>query len=209
MCASCGEYSEEKVIETAGPWAVCPFCGYRQSFRRLPLFVISGASGTGKTTVCRELAGQLPECICLETDILWRSEFNTPEDGYRPYREMWLRVAYNIGQSGRPVALFGSGEPDQWEQCIARRYLANIHYLVLVCEPSVLKARLLARPAWRGAGTHAFVERMLEYNAWLMRQACSPHPRVAVLDTFTISVPESVERIAAWIRTHLSAEAAL
>lgn len=204
VCARYGEYSEAKVVETAGSWAVCPFCGYRRPFARLSLFVISGASGAGKTTVCREIVPRLPDCVCMETDILWRPEFNTPEDGFRAYREMWLRVAYNIGQSGRPVVLFGSGEPDQWEHCVARRYFAGIHYLALVCDPSMLEARLRARPEWRGAGTDDFVERMLEYNGWLSQHARSTHPPMTLLDTSTISVHESVERTAAWIRAHLS-----
>ncbi len=75
VCARCGEYSGEKFIEPEGPFAVCPFCGYRQQFVRLPMFVVSGPSGTGKTTVYLDLAHKMTECVCVETDILWRAEF--------------------------------------------------------------------------------------------------------------------------------------
>ncbi|MEZ4519803.1 MAG: hypothetical protein R3C44_24235 [Chloroflexota bacterium] len=45
----------------------------------------------------------------LESDILWRPEFNTPENQYRDFFELWLRMAKNISQSGQPVILFGAG----------------------------------------------------------------------------------------------------
>ena len=176
VCPRCGEYAEDKVIKPEGPFVVCPFCGYRQPFRRLPLFIVSGPSGAGKTTACLELAATFSECVCMETDTLWRGEFDTPEDNYRAYRETWLRVALNIGQNGRPVALFGSGEPDQWEPCVARRYFTQLFYLALVCDDDTLARRLLARPAWRHAGTPDFIERMLRYNRTLRETASSTDP---------------------------------
>ena len=48
VCPSCGEYSEEKEIDAACPFAICPYCGYRHRSVHLPLFIITGASGTGK-----------------------------------------------------------------------------------------------------------------------------------------------------------------
>lgn len=113
VCAQCGEYSEEKRIEPEGPFAICLYCDYQQLFVLSPLFVVSGPSGAGKTAICLELARRTSECICLEMDILWRSEFDTPANDYRDFRETWLRMAWNISQSGIPVALFGSTEPRQ------------------------------------------------------------------------------------------------
>jgi hypothetical protein len=39
----------------------------------------------------------------------------TPEDGYRVYRNVWLRLAKNIGQCGLPVVLCGTAVPDQFD----------------------------------------------------------------------------------------------
>jgi len=57
VCPQCGAYSVEKNIEPGATTtvAICPTCGYAQSFLQLPLFIITGASGAGKTTICREL----------------------------------------------------------------------------------------------------------------------------------------------------------
>ena len=53
VCPNCGEYSVEKRIDTSGPYAVCPHCHHAHPFLMQPLFLISGASGTGKTDICR------------------------------------------------------------------------------------------------------------------------------------------------------------
>jgi DNA-directed RNA polymerase subunit RPC12/RpoP/predicted kinase len=199
VCPACGQYSEEE-IDPAGPHAVCPACGHRQRFRRLPLFVITGASGAGKTVVCLGLVEVLRECVVLESDILWRSEFDRPEEDYRTYRNLWLRLVKNIAQGRRPVVLCGSVVPDGFERCPERRYLSGIHYLALVCDDDELIRRLRARPVWRGSSDEAFIERMLNFNGWFRRNAAGSQPPVDLLDTTHITVDETVARVADWVR---------
>ena len=178
VCPRCGEYCVEKRIDPSGPYAVCPYCDDNHAFLRLPLFVITGASGSGKTTVALRLVAALRgAAVVLDSDILWRPEFATPEDDYRSYRELWLRVAKNIGQSGLPVVLAGTVIPDQFEHLSERRYFAAIHYLGLVAEDDDLTTRLRARPQWRSTGSNSFVEEMLRFNRWLKGnagQTCPP-----------------------------------
>jgi len=56
VCPKCGIYHVNKDIDTSGPYAMCPDCGYSYRFKQLPLFVITGPSGAGKTSICMELA---------------------------------------------------------------------------------------------------------------------------------------------------------
>src|SRR5512135_1839937 len=102
VCFNCGAYRADKVIDPEGPFAICPECNCKHPFRYLPLFMVSGASGVGKSTVCRILTGQLDQVVPMDSDMLWRKEFDEPENKYREYFEMWLRVCKNIAQSGRP-----------------------------------------------------------------------------------------------------------
>jgi len=200
VCANCGAYHADKRIEPDGPYAVCPACGHRERFRRLPLLVVGGASGTGKSVLCRELTGRVDEAVLLDGDILWRPEFATPEDGYRGFFETWLRLAKNISQSGRPVALFNAGMvvPSNLEPCVERRYFTRVHYLALVCEPEELARRLRARPAWRESGDGAWIQEQVRFDQWLRANAHGDPP-LTLVDTTDLSIQTTAERVAAWI----------
>lgn len=203
VCSKCGLYSDEKSIDPKGPFAVCPYCGHKHRFVQLPLFVVTGASGTGKSVVCLELAAGMSKCVCIECDIFWRPEFATPEDNYRSFRNLCLRVAKNIGQSGRPVVLFGSAIPEQYETCPERRYFTEIHYLAVVCEEGALVKRLRDRPAWRKSAEPETLEKMIEFNRWFGENAHCTKPPITLLDTTDLSIEQSVEQVAGWIRSRL------
>jgi hypothetical protein len=202
VCPQCGEFSEEKVIDTRGPFAICPHCGYAHQFERLPLFVVTGASGSGKSTIGLALVPALRDCVVIESDILWRPEFDTPEDGYRTYRNLWLRLAKNIGQGGRPVVLIGSAVPEQFEPCSERRYFAELYYLALVCDDGILEERLRTRPVWRGSGTPKVLATMLDFNRWLRAHAATTTPPMTLLDTSHLSIEQSVAKTMIWIHQH-------
>lgn len=204
VCPNCGEYRADKIILAEGPYAVCPNCGFQHRFIRLPLFILTGASGAGKTTACLALAAKAKEFVVMESDILWREEFNQPATDYCSYREMWLRVCKNISQAGKPVILCGAGVPDQFEQCIERRYFSNIHYLALVCEDETLASRLGKRPAWRGCSSDEYIAEHIKFNRWLIANAQETEPPMTLLDTSEITVDESVEAVERWIRSHLN-----
>jgi hypothetical protein len=199
ICPQCGAYTEKKTVDPRGPFAICPECGNAQRFERLPLFALTGASGVGKSTIGLALAQAQRDVIIMECDILWRPEFNTPEDGYRDYRNTWLRLAKNIGQAGRPVALVGSAIPEQFETCPERRYFSAIHYLALVCDDDALVARLKARPDWRRSGSEPFVNEMLRFNRWLRAHAATTKPAMTLLETTQSLVESSVASALDWM----------
>jgi len=203
VCPHCGEYSVEKEIDPQGPFAICPFCGHRIRFVQLPLFVLTGASGTGKTTIALNLARSFHECVTMDSDMLWGVVPDTTRDGYSVFRDTWLRVAKNIGQAGRPVVLVGSALPDQFENCPERRYVAEIHYLAVVCDNDTLVQRLRARPAWRGSGAAAFIEDMLRFNTYLKSHAGTSVPPMSVLDTTSSTIDESTAATIEWISARL------
>jgi hypothetical protein len=206
VCFNCGMYHADKVIEREGPFAVCPECGHKHPFLQLPLLIVAGASGTGKSTVCWHLSGQLPEVVILEADILWRAEFDRPEDKYRDFFETWLRICKNVSQSGRPVVLFcAGGIPENVEPCVERRYFADVHYLGLTGNAQDLRERLRDRPAWRGCDDEAFIRAHLEFNQWFKDKGGQVTPAIEVLDTTGSPVEETVQQVARWIRGRLDA----
>jgi len=168
-----------------------------------PLFLIGGASGTGKTTVCLSLISMLKECVVLEQDILWGMVPATPEDNYRSYRNVWLRIAKNIGQAGRPVVLCGTAFPEQFEDCPERRYFSTLYYLTLVCDDDVLVKRLQRRPEWRMTHTPEVLEDMVQFNRWLKANASLTRPPMTLYDTSHKDVDETVKYVAKWVRQRL------
>lgn len=208
VCWQCGVYRADKTVlpdNGNGAKALCPECDHPHPFHRLPLLLISGASGVGKSTICQTLLGRMEEVVLLDSDILWRPEFDTPADNYRAFFEIWLRMAKNIGQAGRPVALFGAGMgvPANLEQCIERRYLGALHFLALTCEDDALARRLRQRPAWRQSHTDEYIASHVQFNRWFKSQAQDPSSPVEIIDTTNHSPQESARLVAAWIKRKL------
>jgi hypothetical protein len=203
VCPNCGEYSVEKRIDPSGPFAVCPYCQYAHPFLQQPLFIISGASGAGKSTVGLALVSVLKECVVIESDILWGMVPAAPEDNYRSYRNLWLLVAKNIGQAGRPVVLCGTAVADQFEDCPERRYFTTLYYLAMVCDDDLLEERLKHRPPWRQSHSAAFLANMLQFNRWLKENAHTTRPPMTICDTSHQPIAETVAYVAEWIRQRL------
>lgn len=58
-CARCGNYEWDKEVD--GNVIRCPKCGNTWEFIKLPLFVLTGCSGVGKTTTNKN-AGRKRHC---------------------------------------------------------------------------------------------------------------------------------------------------
>jgi broad-specificity NMP kinase len=201
VCTACGLSPVEPGLVAAGEF-VCPACGERRrGLRRLPLLLVGGPAGAGKSTAGAMLLGEVAEAVLIESDLLWRKEFNTPEDGYNNYFRLWLRLAAHISQSGKPVAIFGAGfaVPHSVEGLPERALFSAVHYLGLICDDEVLAARLRARPAWRNT-TDELIAEHVKFNHWLREHAATTAPPVTLIDTTADSPEETAARVAAWIR---------
>lgn len=204
-CFACGAYAVEKEIRPTGDGralAVCPHCAHPRPFAYLPLFIVTGASTTGKSSVCAQAAARDPARIHFDTDILWGALPASPADDYAGYHNHWLRVAKNAAQGGRPVVLYSSAHPGQIAACPERRYFHSIHVLALVCGPAELAERLRARPRWRDSGSAQFIAAMPAYNAWFRRQAQGA--ALELLDTTGQLLPAVVDAVLAWIEARSS-----
>lgn len=203
VCPGCGEFQVQKEVDPIQATARCPVCDHVQPFRLGPLFIVSGASGAGKSTVCQHLVrpGQAADFVILDSDILWMEAFHASEQ-WPHYFNMWLRMAWNINQSGRPLLLFGTGlgVPANMEPCLNRRYLSHIHYLALVCDGESQERRLRARPAWRGSDQSQALADQLNFNRWFQDQGPTQTPPIHLVDNSQLSVAETAQQVLAWAR---------
>jgi DNA-directed RNA polymerase subunit RPC12/RpoP len=202
VCTACGLSHVTPEFDAAG-YLVCQSCGHRRPFRRLPLMLVGGPAGAGKSTVGALLLGVVTEALIVESDPLWRREFNTPQDGYASYTSMWLLLSAHLSQSGRPVALFGAGfaVPHNFAALPECGYFSALHFLGLVCDDDVLTERLRRRPRWRNTTAELIAEH-IEFNHWLKRHAAETDPPVTLIDTTRAAPAETAAAVAAWIRAH-------
>jgi len=200
-CIKCKKYSDDKQISEDGRFMTCPFCGDMQEINRTPLFIITGASGVGKSTVSAQLFKQEKDYIVMETDILWGDEYNEPENEYKKYRELWLRICKNISKIGKPVVLCGSSIPKQFENCVERRYFSDIYYLAIVCDNDILEKRLIEYRQWKNQED---IKDSLSFNMWLKMNADKTEPRIQLLDNSQLTIDESAEIAKNWIYEHLA-----
>jgi 2-phosphoglycerate kinase len=200
VCEKCGLYRNDKLVETKNSQIICPECGYTKNYKLLHLFLISGASGSGKSTICNYLTGEKNNYIVLDMDILLSKDFDKPEDNYKQFYETWLRMAKNISQAGRPVVLFGVGcIPKTIDTCIEKRYFKCIHYLGLTCSNDVLEKRLNDRPTWRNCSKE-FIGKQIEYNNFLYEYA-NKEKKMKLLETNNITIEDAGNKINNWIES--------
>ncbi len=164
-------YSEQKTIDPNGPFAICRYCGYAHPFKQLPLFIVTGASGSGKSAACLQLVPLLPECVVLETDLFWRPEFDKPDDQLPRFSQ----PVFARRQKYRPVRASGGavrdGDPRPVRNLPGAHLFCGTHYLALVCDDTAIQQRLEDRPRWRDSSNPDHIAEHIEFNRWIKANA--------------------------------------
>lgn len=161
-----------------------------------PLFIITGASCVGKSTLCEQLFLHEKDYIVMESDLLWNDMYNTPEDDYCAYRRLWMRMCANISQIGKPVVLCGCAVPKQFENQPEREMFSDIYYLAAVCEDEVLEDRMRNG---RKVDEEGWIKSSLDFNNWLKQNADKTSPRITLLDTTSLSPLQAAGIADSWI----------
>ena len=162
--------------------------------KKLPLFIVSGASGVGKSTLCEELFRDESRYIVLESDIIWNKVYNTPKDDYRAYRRMQLRLCASIAQAGLPVVLCGCAVPEQFECLPERELFTRIHCLAVVCDDDALERRL---KKGRGIRDKKWIASSLDFNCWLRKNGEANG--MGLLDNTHLTPQEGAQAADTWI----------
>jgi broad-specificity NMP kinase len=162
--------------------------------KKLPLFIVTGASGVGKTTVIKELREILPDISVFDIDAIHKFV----DDDWNKIRNIWLRVARNIGESGRITIICGTMMPWDVEKCEDFPFFDNIYYLNLHCDDKTRELRLRARN-W----SEDMIQEHKSFAKWLLENADKAYtPPMPTVDTSKTGVKEAALQISEWVRGH-------
>lgn len=143
VCPSCGQYTLDNEDRRADKLS-CEGCGSSVRANLYSLFIITGASGSGKTSVLPLVRSRLPNSIVYDADLLW----GRCAEGQ--FLNNWLKIAYSNAQAGVHTILCGTVMPWDLDAAENRPLVGSVFYLNLHCENTDRASRLFARPSFRG-----------------------------------------------------------
>ena len=182
--------------------AVCPTCVRTDTAAALqPLFVVTGASGSGKTTIFDPLTRLLvSRCMTFDVDRLLDAAgalsgaTSVTEIRWEGFFQAWLSIAHGVAHSALPTLLVGPVVPDRLIDNPARKWVGEIHALVLDCPDEVRRQRIQSRPPWRLRD----IDEQIDFGRWL-RENIPNH-----VDTSDCSSEQTAEMVADWVLTQLA-----
>ncbi|SHJ46946.1 hypothetical protein SAMN02745136_00109 [Anaerocolumna jejuensis DSM 15929] len=95
ICPKCGDYEWNKQISEDKKYVICQQCGYRWKFKAMPLFILTGCSGVGKTTTAQELIQRDTKFIVMDADFLYNIMPHNSEADYKNWVEQIMSLSKN------------------------------------------------------------------------------------------------------------------
>jgi gluconate kinase len=209
-CEVCGFGRDLIQLPAHGTVLRCPQCGDERHFLRPPLLIVTGTSGTGKSTICARLAGRIPGAVLLDADVFASDMISVvpPNEDYPAFWRSMTRLAHEISQNNLAVVFFSVMLP---QQLLANRdvleYFESVSFLFLRCDADVLRTRFMRR---LGSGSdtlrieaaiEAAVDRWGRFNDVLIDAARSTND-MHVIDA-TRSVGQVERDVRGWILARL------
>ena len=166
------------------------------------IFVVTGASGVGKTALVRGLeARQLPDVRCHYFDSVgvptverMTAEFGSAEEWQRVTTRGWIARLAEDRDRGHVAVLDGQVRPSEVRAAFARSEVSRGEILLVECAHDVREARLRAE---RNQPELATAD-MRAWAAYLRGQADALH--LPILDTTKLTVEQGVEELVVRIR---------
>lgn len=175
---------------------LCTACNAQVEANFLPLFLISGASGTGKSTLIRHLRPLLPDCVVVGGDLL----IDVANRDRQSFLGRWLRVAYATAQSGYSMVVAGVIEKAELDAHVDSSLVGQIYVIGLHTNEDVRVARLEARPRWAKHSAEKRAARIAEHIDFTRRITQDVE---ILVDTTENTVEYIAQEVAAWIKQRM------
>ncbi|MEK3714498.1 AAA family ATPase [Paenibacillus sp. FSL P2-0089] len=166
---------------------------------QLPLFIITGASGVGKTTVMHELREQMPEFVLFSTDD---DNFGTTGKKleYQDRYNVLFHCAHAVALSGRGTIICGTMMPWDAKKCDVYDAFSEVHFINLHCDDATRNARLRGRED-AATWTEDMLRQHEEFAQWLLDHADTEYdPPMPTFDTTSTPTAALAEQIKEYIK---------
>lgn len=140
ICSNCGNHAWDK--EIIGNKLHCPKCGAEWKFQSLPLFILTGCSGVGKTTTAIEIVRKKVDFVVLDADIFAGFINWNDEESCNSWVELIENISKDIMQSGKLVLWTMAGCLERLSKAYNSRYFSEIIVLALVTDENALRQRM-------------------------------------------------------------------
>jgi broad-specificity NMP kinase len=166
--------------------------------RKLPLFIVTGASGVGKTTVMHELRLTLPEFDVFSTDT---DNFGTTASKleYKDRHNLLFHFANAVAKSGRGTIICGTFMPWDAEKCDKYNSFSKVCFINLHCDDATRNNRLRNRED-KAMWTDDMIKQHEHFAQWLLDNAETAYdPPMPTIDTTTTPPSQVADQIKSYV----------
>lgn len=199
ICPKCGNYDWDKTVE--GGAVTCKKCGHEWGFLKLPLFIVTGASGVGKTTTVQALQRMSRDFVCLDSDLFHSVMPHETREDYMAQTEQLMAFARDVMQCGKPTVWARAGNIDMLGGAYGTRFFSHIYVLALVCGEDELRRRMTEG---RGIRDPEWVRSSVDYNRYFMEHDNIGGVGYETLDVTGLTVEDAAREAEAWMKGRLS-----
>ena len=163
---------------------------------KFPLYIVTGAPGSGKSTVLHAFLELRSPYLAFDIDwlaeaasALAEKDIYSDPSTWKPYGGLWFEILHAICKNDRTPVFFTPNDPQDLEQYGRPAWCSELKWLLLDCDDRIRRERLARRPAW----TEAMIAEAQE-DAQVLRQ--SVHMQV---DTGVLPPIETAKSILKWL----------
>ena len=195
ICSKCGNHKWDK--EIIGNKLRCPKCGEEWAFRKMPLLILTGCSGVGKTTTAIEMMRKMVDFIVLDVDIFSGFINWEDEESRNNCIELVANISKDIQQSGKPVLWTMAGCLDRLPKTYNSRYFSKINCLALVTDENSLRWRM---KEGRGITDDKWINSSCDYNRYFMEHERIGDTQYELLDISAKKPREVADYVINWVQ---------
>lgn len=195
ICAKCGNYEWDKTVKENE--IICPKCGNRWPFVKLPLFILTGCSGVGKTTTAMEIIRRRVEFTVLDKDMFYCIMPHETEADHYDQVEQVGSLSKNLMQTGKPVLWTMAGNLDKLPKTYNSRFFREIRCLALVCDRELLRNRMREG---RGIQDENWIQSSIDYNEYFKTHNTLGETAFETFDITGKTVAETADYVVEWVR---------